>query len=70
MNRLRVQSSDIHSIGYDNDTEVLEIEFNNGGVYQYSHVPEHVYTELMNASSHGKFFHSHIKSKYSYQRLN
>jgi hypothetical protein len=69
MIRKSVISSDIRSIGYDDETRILEIEFHSGGIYQYYSVPRVVYEGLMNASSHGKYFHAHIKSVFSYQRI-
>lgn len=62
MNRQYVSSSDIRSVGYENS--ILEIEFHRGGIYQYSSVPLNVYQELMNAESHGQYFHRYIKNKY------
>ncbi len=62
MNRIPVSSSNIASIGYDVESKILEVEFNGGGIYQYSNVPNEVYQGLMNAPSHGKYFHSRIKN--------
>lgn len=62
-----VNSSDIASVGYENGT--LYIKFNSGGTYSYSNVPESVYRNLMNASSHGKFFQANIKNVYPYRRI-
>jgi hypothetical protein len=59
MNRTQVFSSSIRSIGYENG--ILEIGFVDGGVYQYSGVPESIYQGLLNAPSKGKFFHAFIK---------
>lgn len=69
MNRQFVKSSEIRSVGYDPSAKVLEIEFNSGGIYQYFGVPEHLYTELMAASSHGTYFNQHIKNKFSYAKI-
>lgn len=69
MERTPVSSSDLRSVGYDPKSQILEIEFNSGGVYQYSAVPENVYRELMGASSHGQYFHRNIKNSYSYRRV-
>ena len=68
MNRQLVESSNLASIGYDAENEILEIEFNHGGVYQYFDVPENVYDELMDADSHGQYFDRNIK-KAGYQFL-
>ena len=68
MQRTPVTSSDITSIGYEDN--VLEIEFHSGGsVYQYFHVPEQEYNGLMNAQSHGKYFNQNIKNKYQYEKI-
>ncbi len=69
MNRQYVTSSDIRSIGYDSSTQILEIEFNSGGTYQYFNVPYSVYAALMNAGSHGEFFHAYIKDRYAYRKI-
>lgn len=69
MNRAPVSSSNLRSVGYDEATQTLEIEFHSGGVYQYDSVPRSVYKALMNAPSHGKYFHAHIKGVYPYKRI-
>ena len=50
MQRKALRSSSIHSVGYDPATQVLEIEFRSGGIYQYFGVPAEVYQALMKAS--------------------
>ncbi len=69
MLRTPVSSSDLQSVGYDATTRTLEVEFNNGSVYQYSGVPESTYRGLISASSHGKYFHACIKDAYPYQQV-
>lgn len=69
MYRQPVSSSNLSAVGYDPASRVLEIEFHNGGVYQYSGVPQHVYDGLMSAGSKGQYFHAHIKDIYPYQRV-
>lgn len=70
MERENVRSSNLKSIGYDSSTQTLEIEFLNGGLYQYFNVPERIYNGLMAASSHGSYFDSHVKKGgYSYKKL-
>ena len=36
MERKKVSSSKIRTVGYDARTQTLEVEFNNGSVMQYS----------------------------------
>jgi hypothetical protein len=69
MNRQPVSSSNIASIGYDANSQTLEIEFLNGGVYQYFDIPQHVYDELMNADSHGQYLAQNIKGVYRYSKV-
>ncbi len=69
MIRILVHSSDLRSVGYDPIAQVLEIAFQNGGIYQYTGVPESVYHSLMQASSHGTYFHAHIKDTYPTTRV-
>lgn len=70
MNRISVSSSNISSIGYDPESQTLEIEFNDGSIYQYNDVPQLIYESLMNAGSHGQYLNQHIKDKYSYHKTN
>jgi hypothetical protein len=69
MKRQFVSSSNLRSVGYDMDSHVLEIEFHNGGIYQYFGVPLSVYDALMSAASHGKYFHRNIRNRYSYAKV-
>ena len=62
-----VQSSDLAAIDYWGGT--LTIAFRSGGVYEYFNVPRSEYTGLLQANSHGKYFHAHIKSRYACRRL-
>jgi len=61
MDRTPVSSTNLKSVGYDTENMVLEIEFHNGGIYQYFNVPESKYEGLMKADSHGKYFDAYIK---------
>jgi len=69
MERKKVTSSNIDSIGYDEETNTLEIQFLNGSIYQYFDVPFAVYDELMGADSHGQYLAQHIKGKYRYVKV-
>jgi hypothetical protein len=69
MLRQPVNSSNIASIGYDQATQILEVEFLNHTVYQYFNVPLPVYEALIGAGSHGTYLNAHIKSQYQYQKV-
>ena len=61
MNRVPVSSSSLRSVGYDEAASVLEVEFVDGGVYEYSNVPVRQHLSLMSASSIGSYFATNIK---------
>lgn len=69
MDRTDVVSSNLKSVGYDEGSETLEIEFHNGSVYQYFGVPPEEHRELMDADSHGKYLAAEIKDKYRYEKV-
>ena len=64
MQREPVQSSNIRSVGYDLDEQLLEIEFENGKIYQYFAVPADLYDRLMKAPSKGRILNAHIKDHF------
>jgi hypothetical protein len=69
MNKLSVSSSNIDSIGYDEDTQTLEIDFNSGATYQFKDVPVDVWNKFKGSASKGRFFRSQIKDSYSATRM-
>ena len=56
MDRVPVSSRNLASVGYDAANSTLEVEFREGGLYQYFDVPAHEHGALMQASSHGEYF--------------
>jgi len=69
MQRKAVISSDLQSVGYDEASRVLEIEFRNNTIYHYFGVPAGEHRGLMSATSHGKYLHAHIKDVYRYEKV-
>ncbi len=69
MDRTRVQSSSLKSVGYDAGTKTLEIEFHDGGLYQYFNVPAVVHRDLLNASSIGQYFTYFIKDSFRCKKV-
>lgn len=66
----RVDSSQIRSVGYDPQKNILYIEFTNGTVYKYIDVPIGDFNALcMLTMSVGKYFYAEIKGKYEYEKL-
>lgn len=69
MQRIPVESSDIVSIGYDQKSRVLEIEFKENRVYRYEDVEPDVYERFMRADSFGQYFFATINGRYRYKRV-
>ncbi len=69
MQREPVVSSNIRTIGYEEATQTLEIEFLNSSIYQYYNVPQNIYSEMMKADSKGKFLHFYINNAYPCSRV-
>ena len=69
MMREHVASSNISSIGYDQGTQTLEVEFTNGSVYQYYNVDQNLFDQLMASGSKGQFLNNYIKNAYPYSRV-
>jgi hypothetical protein len=67
--RYSVASSNIASVGYDESSQTLEVEFLNGSIYQYYGVPQNVYDQLMQAGSKGRFLNTYIRNAYGYSRV-
>jgi hypothetical protein len=61
-----VESSMIAAIGYDADTQTLEVLFNSGKRYQYYDVPPEEYEGLMAAESKGRYMRSNITDVYDW----
>jgi hypothetical protein len=69
MDRNGVASSTIASIGYDEQSQTLEVEFLSGAIYQYYNVGQALFDQLMQSSSKGQFLHAQIKNAYPYSRV-
>ncbi len=72
MKTISVQSSNIATIGYDENSQTVEVGFLNGSAYQYFDVPKVVADEFMNnppEGSHGKYLASNIKGVYRYSKV-
>lgn len=69
MERKRINASNIRGVGYDARNRMLEIEFRNGSIYQYSGVSEEVHRRLVNAPSPGSYFSDNIEENFSAKRM-
>ena len=69
MQRKRVNSSKLRSVGYDEGTKTLEVELSNGQVYQYVGVYPEVHRRLMAAPNPTSFFDDKIAEEYTPKRV-
>ena len=69
MDRKKVISSSIRSIGYDERNRVLEVEFNDGRVNQYSAVSAEVHRRLISAPSIVSYFRDNVEESFTAKRL-
>jgi len=69
MQRKRVNSSKIRSVGYDEASQTLEVELSNGQVYQYVKVYPEVYRRFMAAPNPTTFYDDRIVDDYTGRRV-
>ena len=61
-----LDSSNLSAVRYDSDEEALEVEFHSGARYRYENVPQVTVDALMEANSHGSYFHHNIRSEFEF----
>jgi hypothetical protein len=69
VDRQPLASSRIASVGYDFPTRTLEVEFTQGGVYQFGGIDPLHYHGLSTAYSPGSYFDQHIRPLGTHRRL-
>lgn len=62
--RTPVKSSNVKSVGYDEASQTLAVEFAGGGVYHYAGVSPKDHAALTKAESVGKHIAAHIRPKF------
>ena len=69
MHRIPVSSPDIAAVGYDEDSETLEIEFSRGEICQFYNVPPAVFDELMKSPAKEQYYHARIAERFPSSRI-
>lgn len=59
-------SSNLDEITYDDETQVLTVQFKSGLKYEYLSVPRATFEGLKEAKSPGSYFYNSVRSVYSY----
>jgi hypothetical protein len=69
MERKKVNSSSIRSVGYDERSRVLEVEFSDGKVIQYSGVSAEIQRRFLSAPSMVSYFRDNIEESFTARRV-
>ena len=63
------ESKLLASAAYDAGKNTLYLRFRSGEVYRYFEFPEEQYRDFLGAESRGRYFLSHIRNHFPYERL-
>lgn len=63
---IKVESSNVRSVGYDEDKKFLYVRFISGATYAYRGVPKSVAVGLVEAPSKGQYHKNYIQDKYEF----
>ncbi len=69
MERRKISSSQIRSVGYDPASQTLEVELSSGAVYQYTRVSAEVHRRFLSAPSPGSWFRDNIEESFTGRRI-
>ena len=61
---IRVNSTAIVAIGYDEQNMQMKITFQQGHTYDFCRVPKNIFEALRRAPSKGTYYNLHIKDRY------
>lgn len=64
-----VDSSNLHAIGYDPDSQTLHVQFKGGSHYTHAGVSPDHFKALQDADSKGKHYNANIKGKFPHQKI-
>ncbi len=70
MNYTEVKSGHIAGIAYEHETQTLGVKFKTCEEYIFSGVHPVIHTEMMEAESPGKYFHSNVRNIFQTKRIN
>ena len=66
---IAVESSSLAALGYDDLRSILQVQFVDGSIYEYTDVPGLVYHNFRRSDSKGAYFNRHIRRQYRHRRL-
>jgi len=69
MNRTAITANGIAQVGYEQGSEILEIEFTSGKVFQFFNVPEKMFNQFMNTPQKEFYYERNIYERFPYKRV-
>jgi hypothetical protein len=69
MERKKVNSDKIRSVGYEPSSQTLEVELSDGSIWQYTRVPSEVHRRFLAAPTMGSYYRDNIEEDYSRKRV-
>jgi len=69
MNWINANSSNVKRFSYDENGNVLIVEFSNSSTFRYLKVPKPVFLKMTSAPSVGKFLSAEIKGRYPHEKI-
>jgi KTSC domain-containing protein len=69
MNRTAIASPGIAQVGYEEGSEILEIEFASGKIFQFFNVPLNLFNQLMDSSHKERYYETNILERFPYKRI-
>lgn len=69
MERKKVNSDKIRSVGYESSSQTLEVELSDGSIWQYTRVPSEVHRRFLAAPTMGSYYRDNIEEDYSRKRI-
>jgi hypothetical protein len=69
MKRTAIAAQGIAQVGYEDGSEILEIEFTSGRVFQFFNVPQKMFNQLMVTPYKEVYYESNIYERFPYKRI-
>jgi KTSC domain len=63
-----VKSSFIDSLSYDDEKNILHMQFTNGTVTSHYDCPKEVFDGMCEAQSVGKHYHQHVRGRFKTEK--
>jgi hypothetical protein len=65
-----LESKMLSAVAYEDSRQILYLRFRStGDVYRYFEFPAAAYQAFLSADSRGRFFRSHIRDHFRYERM-